>query len=106
MIHSSRTTAKKTPAARPLTLRTLIALSIATSIDALAIGVTLSILHVSIIQPILIIGIVTFVLSFLGSYLGNRCGHLFERNLETIGGIALILLGIKIPVDELFFPFF
>lgn len=86
----------------PMTVYRLLLLSIATSIDALAIGLTLSFLSVEIITPSLIIGIVTFVLSFFGVFLGNRFGHFFESKIEMIGGIILILIGIKILIEHLF----
>ncbi len=82
----------------------LLLLSIATSIDALAVGVTFSMLQVSIIIPILIIGVITFILSFLGVLIGNKSPkHWFEDKIEIIGGIILIGIGIKILVQHLFF---
>lgn len=74
----------------------LLVLSVATSIDALAVGVTLPFLQVSIVTAPLIIGLVTFLLCYIGIYLGNRFGHLFESKMEVIGGIVLILIGLKI----------
>jgi putative Mn2+ efflux pump MntP len=80
----------------------LLLLSIATSIDALAVGITLSFLKVSIAMAVIIIGLVTFVLSFLGVYIGKKAGHFFESRIEAIGGIVLIALGIKILIKHLF----
>ncbi len=77
---------------------TLLGLSIATSIDALAVGFSLSLLKVDIIAPALIIGVVTFLISFAGTYIGTRVGHLFERKVEVLGGLILIGIGIKILV--------
>ena len=79
-----------------LDFSTLIILSIATSIDALAVGISFSILNINIIEPILIIGAVTFVLCYFGVYIGNRAGHFFEDKLEITGGVILILMGFKI----------
>ena len=79
----------------------LFMLAVATSIDALAIGLSLSILHVPIVIPVIIIGGVTFVLSFIGVLIGKRIGHFFERKIEIIGGIILILIGIKILIEHL-----
>jgi putative Mn2+ efflux pump MntP len=85
----------------PMTIYKLLLLSIATSIDALAVGLTLSFLNVEIIMPSVIIGLVTFGLSFAGVFLGNRFGHFFENKIELIGGIILISIGIKILVEHL-----
>jgi putative Mn2+ efflux pump MntP len=57
----------------------LLILALATSIDALAVGLSLSFLKVAIVTPALIIGIVTFMVSFLGVFVGNRFGHFFEK---------------------------
>ncbi len=85
----------------PLDIYVLFMLAIATSIDALAVGVTLSFVNVSIIEPVLIIGLITFVLSFAGTYIGKICGHLFEKKLEIAGALILIGIGIKILVEHL-----
>lgn len=85
----------------PLNIYVLFILSIATSIDALAVGLSLSFLNVSIALPAIIIGIVTFLLSVFGVYFGNRFGHYFERKIEIIGGLILIGIGIKILIEHL-----
>ena len=85
----------------PLNVYVLLMLSVATSIDALAVGLSLSFLNVSIALPAIIIGIVTFLLSVLGVYFGNRFGHYFERKIEIIGGLILICIGIKILIEHL-----
>lgn len=82
-------------------LPTLLILSVATSIDALAVGISLSLLKVDIIHPALIIGVVTFTLSFAGTLIGTRFGHLFERKIEVIGGLILIGIGVKILLEHL-----
>jgi len=87
----------------PLSFTTLLVLAIATSIDALVVGFTFALLKVKIVAPIAIIGITTFVLSFAGVFLGNRVGHLFERKIETLGGLILIGIGLKILIQHLFF---
>ncbi len=86
----------------PMTIYRLLLLSIATSIDALAVGLTLSFLSVEIITPSLIIGMVTFILSFIGVFFGNRFGHFFESKIEMIGGIILMIIGIKILIEHVF----
>ena len=76
-------------------------LSLATSIDALAIGVTLAFLQVSIVPAVLTIGITTFVISFLGVKLGSVFGVKYKSKAELTGGIILILMGIKILLEHL-----
>jgi ZIP family zinc transporter len=85
----------------PLHLPTLLTLAVATSIDAFAIGISLSMLRVSIFTPVLIIGGVTFALSFAGVYCGRLCGHLNEKKMEVAGGLVLIGLGTKILIEHL-----
>ena len=79
----------------------LLMLSVATSIDALAVGVSFAFLNISIITPIIIIGIITFFLSFLGVFIGHRLGHFFEKKIEIVGGLILIGIGIKILIEHL-----
>lgn len=86
----------------PLNIYILLMLSIATSIDALAVGISFSILMISIITPIIIIGVVTFLLSFFGVYIGNKKGHFFEGKIEILGGIILIFIGLKILIEHIF----
>jgi len=74
----------------------LLALSVATSIDALAIGLSLGMLRVSIWYPSVVIGVVTAGLSLLGVHLGNRLRGNFGRRMELVGGIILILIGLRI----------
>ena len=88
----------------PQNIYILFILSIATSIDALAVGLSLSFLKVAIILPAIIIGVVTFLLSFFGVYVGNKVGHFFERKIEMIGGLVLIGIGLKILIEHLFGP--
>lgn len=85
----------------PLNVSVLFVLSIATSIDALAVGISLSFLNISIALPSIIIGIITFLLSFMGVYIGNKLGHFFEKKIEILGGIILIAIGIKILIEHL-----
>jgi putative Mn2+ efflux pump MntP len=85
----------------PLNIIVLLMLSVATSMDALAVGLSLSLLNVSIISPAVIIGVITFALSFLGVYVGDRFGHFFERKIEAAGGLVLIGIGAKILLEHL-----
>jgi len=74
----------------------IITLAIATSIDALAAGFTLNLFELPFILSIVLIGIITFVFSFIGIYIGNRGGTFFESKAEFLGGVVLIAIGIKI----------
>lgn len=85
----------------PLNVYTLLILSVATSIDALAVGLSLSALAVAIMMPALIIGLTTFTFSFAGVFIGKRVGHLFESKIELAGGLILIGIGIKILTEHL-----
>lgn len=76
-------------------------LAIATSIDALAIGVAFAFLQVNIIFAVILIGCITFVFSFAGVKIGNLFGSKFEKPAEITGGIVLILLGTKILLEHL-----
>lgn len=79
----------------------LLLLSVATSIDALAVGISFAALNVNIWSAISIIGVITFVLSFAGVAIGNRFGARFKSKAEIAGGIILILIGIKILLEHL-----
>lgn len=81
--------------------KTMIILAIATSIDALAVGITFAFLKVNLILAISLIGIITFILSIIGTKVGNRFGDKYENKAEFIGGIILILLGLKILLEHL-----
>jgi len=80
---------------------TLILLSIATSIDALAIGLTLAIMKVDIWYPAVVIGVVTGLLSLIGLRVGNTLGEKFGKRMEIAGGIVLILIGLRIVASHL-----
>jgi putative Mn2+ efflux pump MntP len=87
----------------PLKLTVLLGLAIATSLDALAVGLSFAFLHVQIILPALIIGVITFFISFLGVYLGNKIGEKFGTKMEIIGGLILIGIGVRILIQHLLF---
>ncbi len=78
----------------------LLILSIATSIDALAVGLSLSLLGYRIITPAAIIGITTFLFSSVGVKMGCRLHGLFGKRVEILGGIILIFIGIKIIIEH------
>lgn len=81
--------------------RTMSVLAIATSIDALAVGITFAFLRVNMLIAAIIIGIVTFAICIIGVKIGNKFGDKYERKAETVGGLILILMGIKILLEHL-----
>jgi len=93
----------KRPDTREASLKpaAMLPLAVATSIDALAVGVSLAFLQVNILQPILLIGITTFALSAFGVRVGNIFGTGFKSKAELVGGIMLVLIGSKILVEHL-----
>lgn len=76
-------------------------LAVATSIDALAVGITFAFLQVSIIPAVCLIGITTFILSFVGVKIGNVFGSKYKSKAELLGGTILIIIGLKILVEHL-----
>lgn len=81
--------------------KTMVVLAIATSIDALAVGVTFAFLNVNIILAVSLIALITFVISCIGVKLGNVFGDKYEKKAELAGGIVLILIGLKILLEHL-----
>ena len=79
----------------------MLTLSIATSIDALAIGITFAFLKVNIIHAVLLIGATTFILSIIGIKIGNIFGLKYKQKAEMFGGVILILMGLKILLEHL-----
>lgn len=86
-----------------LDVKTMFLLAVATSIDALAIGITFAFLKVNIIPAVCFIGSVTFIISFAGVKIGNVFGARYKNKAEIVGGIILILLGLKILLEHLGF---
>ncbi len=84
-------------------VKVMLPLAVATSIDALAVGVTFAFLSVSIVPAILLIGVTTFALSAAGVKIGNVFGAKYKSKAEFAGGVILILLGVKILIEHLFF---
>lgn len=80
---------------------TLVMLSVATSIDAFAVGFSLALLQISIWFPSVVIGVVTAFLSLLGVQLGGRLGTKFGKKTEVFGGLTLILIGLRILISHL-----
>ena len=86
-----------------LRLGDLIMLSIATSIDALAVGITFAFFNVSLLLSVSMIGIITFIICVIGVKVGNVFGEKYKRKAELAGGLILIVMGAKILIDHLFF---
>lgn len=81
--------------------KTMIPLAVATSIDALAVGISFAFLGVDIVEAAILIGITTFVLSGVGVYVGNIFGAKYKSKAEIVGGVVLILIGLKILFEHL-----
>lgn len=88
-------------AADPSRGGTLIMLAVATSIDALAIGLSLAVLRVDIIYPAVVIGLVAAGLSLVGLMTGNRLGRTFGKRMEVAGGLVLIAIGLRVVLSHI-----
>lgn len=100
IVESRRSEDEKTDAS--LAVKTMFIMAVATSIDALAVGITFALLpDVNIIAAVSFIGIITFILSAAGVKIGNLFGTKFRGGAEMAGGIILILIGVKILMDHL-----
>lgn len=84
-----------------ISFKNILILSIATSIDALAAGISLSVMKVNILIAIACIGIITFIFCFIGVLIGKKLGTVFQKYAELLGGGVLIILGIKILLEHL-----
>lgn len=90
----------------PLNIKELLVMALATSIDALAVGITFAFLGTPILEASLIIGVTTFIICVIGVYVGNFFGSKYKRKASIAGGMILVLLGIKILLEHLgIFPF-
>lgn len=94
---------KKDKAGDPASLGVVLALAVATSIDALAVGVTIALVTSYVAVAVTTIGVITFGLSLLGTEIGRRIGHFFENRIEAAGGVILIVIGVKILISHLYF---
>lgn len=103
MIRESRSEEEEECPDASFGFRAMLTMAVATSIDALAVGVTFAFLQVNIIPAITFIGITTFLFSAVGVKIGNVFGSRFKSKAEFFGGLVLVLMGIKILVEHLFF---
>ncbi len=84
----------------PTKIRVLITLALATSIDALAVGVSFSVVTVNLLDAYFIIGSITFLVAMLGMLSGKKVGGLIGKRMEIIGGLILIAIGVKIAMEH------
>jgi len=84
-------------------MKNILVISLATSIDALAVGISFGLLKINICIASLIIGFITFIVSIVGVLLGNKIGEKYAEKSEIIGGIILILLGFNILREHIFY---
>ncbi len=102
MVWESLSHKEETERMNPLCLKTLCGLGVATSIDALAVGVSLALLKSSLSQIVLIIALVTFLFASFGVCFGSKVGNRVNLKLDLIGGLILIGIGVKILIEHLF----
>ena len=81
--------------------KTMLILALATSIDALAVGITFAFLEVNIVLAFSVIGIITFALSIIGVMIGNKFGDKYESKAQFLGGLILIFIGVKVLFEHL-----
>jgi len=101
MIRSGLDSGSESHSTDPSRGATLVMLSVATSIDAFAVGLSLAVLGVGIIYPAIVIGVVAGVMSLLGLALGSRLGKAFGKRMEVIGGLILIAIGVRVVISHL-----
>jgi putative Mn2+ efflux pump MntP len=103
MLWESFSKEEKQTSEKPFLFAKMLLLAIATSIDALAVGITFSFFEINIFRAIIIIGLTTFLISICGVKIGNIFGTKYKSKAEFIGGAVLVILGIKILVEHLWF---
>lgn len=101
MIHEALSDSGQTVSIKPFTLKTLLLQAVATSIDALAVGVTLGVMQVDILTAVSIIALITFAFSFSGVFIGKSLGALLGSKAELLGGVILLLIGLRIFIEHI-----
>jgi manganese efflux pump family protein len=101
MIVESLHREKESTSGDPTRGMSLVILSIATSIDALAVGFSLALLRISIWFPSCVIGVVTLMMTIAGIFLGRHVGKIFGKRVGAVGGFVLLLIGLKILIEHL-----
>lgn len=87
----------------PLNFKVMLSMSVATSIDALIVGISFAVIKIKIIPSVIIIGAVTFIIGMLGILFGKKAGKQLGKELDIIGGLILIGIGVKILIQHLYF---
>ncbi len=90
------------PAQRCFTFRVLFLQAVATSIDALAVGIGFAVMQVAILQAAAFVGVITFLCCLVGAFLGHRFGLVLGKRAEVLGGIILVAIGLKIFIEHTF----
>lgn len=104
MIYEAFTKKEEVSSSQHLSFKELFILAIATSIDALAVGVAFAFEYESfapVLSSVILIGITTYLFSYGGAYIGKRFGNIFKNKAEIVGGIILIGIGVKILLEHL-----
>ena len=101
MIREALSNKEEEEADASLAFKTMLLMAVATSIDALAVGITFAFLQVRIIPAVLFIGVTTFLLSAAGVKVGSLFGEKYKKRAELTGGVILVLLGVKILLEHL-----
>jgi putative Mn2+ efflux pump MntP len=102
MIRSGLNPHQESYASDPSRGGTLVVLAVATSIDALAVGLSLAMLNVQVLTPAIVIGVVTFGMSMAGLLAGHKLGERFGKRMEILGGVILIGIGLRVLITHLF----
>lgn len=102
MIRSGVSTKNESYVANPSRGRMLMMLSVATSLDAAAVGLSLAMIGGEVVLPILMIGVVTLTLSTVGILTGNKLGEKFGKRMEIVGGLILIAIGVRVILSHVF----
>lgn len=100
MIREGFTEEEEEPVSEVINIKRLLTLGLATSVDALAVGISFAFLHVNIVEAVWIIGFTTFVISFIGVKSGHFLGRKFKSKAEIFGGLVIIIMGIKILFEH------
>mgnify|MGYP001002776310 CR=1 FL=1 len=103
VIYESMKKESEKPAFNPLSKRVMFSLAVATSIDATAVGLSLSLVRIPIVEPIIVIGITTFLVAAFGLVFGSKIGQRYNLQLNIFGGIILILIGCWILANHTIF---
>jgi putative Mn2+ efflux pump MntP len=103
MVYESFEKDKECKVFNPNDIKLILLMAIATSIDAMVVGLSLALIYSSIVFPSIIIGLTTFIVVFTGMKLGKNIGNIIKEKAELAGGLVLIGIGLKILVEHIFF---